>query len=484
MTDNSTISSTTQHFLDIYDVTNDVLIMKDGSAALVLTVNAMNFGLLAEEEQDAVIYAYAGLLNSLTYPIQIVIRSQTKDATSYLQLLQEKEQQAGDSVKRMWIQRYRQFVNDLIRERNVLDKKFYVVIPASSLEMGLTPGQNLVSGFKEQNIDGVEKSIMLEKAHNLLDPKRDHLISQFNRIGLYARQLNTQEIIQLFYISYNPEATEGQQITDSKSYTTPLVQAQIRGAFMNNQADNQPNLSTQPTAAAAMPQQPVAEPQQPVAAPQQPDLSQQPATESQQSALPQQPAVEPQQPAIPQQPATPPQPTIQPVTPSINPVAEPAINQPVVGNIAEEPVINQPAMSQPPTSAEIPVESPVVSQPQASVPPENPTVGNPATDKPDPLDEANKQFEAAQQAINSTLKDISPADLQTEAALGSNAAPNPAAAPNPTIAPGLASAELPTPDTTMPNLAASPVIAPAAGNVQPVDNDQAGANLNPASKDQ
>src|SRR5690606_2410071 len=139
---------------------------------------------------------------------------------------------------------------------------------------------------------------------------------------------------------------------------------------------------------------------------------------------------------------------IQPVTPSINPVAEPAINQPVVGNIAEEPVINQPAMSQPPTSAEIPVESPVVSQPQASVPPENPTVGNPATDKPDPLDEANKQFEAAQQAINSTLKDISPADLQAEAALGSNAAPNPAAALNPTIAPGLASAELPTPDTT------------------------------------
>src|SRR5690606_23384168 len=151
--DNSTISSTTQHFLDIYDVTNDVLIMKDGSAALVLTVNAMNFGLLAEEEQDAVIYAYAGLLNSLTYPIQIVIRSQTKDATSYLQLLQEQEQRAGDPVKRMWTQRYRQFVHDLIRVRNVLHKKFYVVIPASSLGMGLTPGQNLVSGFTEQNID-------------------------------------------------------------------------------------------------------------------------------------------------------------------------------------------------------------------------------------------------------------------------------------------------------------------------------------------
>jgi len=84
---NQTISSTTQTFLDIYDITHDLVIMKDGSASVVLTIDAMNFGLLAEEEQDAVMYAYAGLLNSINYAIQVVIKSQTKDVTNYLRLL-------------------------------------------------------------------------------------------------------------------------------------------------------------------------------------------------------------------------------------------------------------------------------------------------------------------------------------------------------------------------------------------------------------
>lgn len=257
MSDKNTISSTSQKFLDIHDIVNDILILKNGSTAIVLTVNAMNFGLLAEQEQDAVIYSYASLLNSINYPIQILIQSQTKDASSYLKLLEKRKEKTTDQVKKAWIKRYSNFVSNLIKERNVLDKKFYVIIPASSLEMGLTLKQDIISGFKEQSIEGIEKSIILEKAQNLLEPKRDHLIAQFNRIGLYARQLTTQEIIKLFYTNYNPEATEGQQITNSQSYTTALVQAKIRGDFMNNPptapvpaAGTAPNTKTAPNAKA------------------------------------------------------------------------------------------------------------------------------------------------------------------------------------------------------------------------------------------
>ncbi len=225
------IHSTTQLFLDIYDITNDLLIMKDGAASMILTVSAMNFGLLAEEEQDAIIYAYAGLLNSLNYPIQIVIKSQTKDATKYLNLLKEQEEVAANATKRRAIQHYREFVGNLIHERNVLDKKFYVTIPASSLEMGLLPPQTVVPGVKQIDISTVEKSVILDKANNILEPKRDHLIAQFNRIGLYAQQLTTQDIIQLFYTSYNPEAAEGQQITETSSYTSAVVEAQASPNF-------------------------------------------------------------------------------------------------------------------------------------------------------------------------------------------------------------------------------------------------------------
>ena len=198
--------------------------MKDGSAAVVISVDAMNFGLLAEEEQDAVMYAYAGLLNSLNYPIQVVVRSQTKDVTSYLNLLESQEQKTTHEVMRKRIQIYREFVGNLIHERNVLDKKFYVTVPATSTELGLLAASSVLPGQGTVDVKSIEKSVLVEKAINALEPKRDHLISQFARIGLYSRQLTTQEIIQLFYLSYNPEAAEGQNITDSSNYTTPLVQ--------------------------------------------------------------------------------------------------------------------------------------------------------------------------------------------------------------------------------------------------------------------
>ncbi|NCN87499.1 MAG: hypothetical protein GW941_01235 [Candidatus Pacebacteria bacterium] len=258
------ISSTTQKFLDIYDIVNDLLILKDGATALIITVNAMNFGLLAEEEQDAIIYSYAGLLNSLNYPIEIVIKSQTKDVTSYLHLLDEELAVATSHTKKEWIKKYRSFVGNLIKERNVLDKKFYVVIPATALEMGLLQASSVIPGVSQTDISSVERSVILDKAKEILEPKRDHLMSQFGRIGLIARQLTTQEIIQLFYLSYNPEAAEGQQITDTNSYTTPLVKASVsRGGNMNDLPTN--TGTPVPTPAPVAPNQPVVATPAPVA---------------------------------------------------------------------------------------------------------------------------------------------------------------------------------------------------------------------------
>lgn len=223
--------ATTQEFLDIHDITNDLVILKDGTTSLIITVSAMNFGLLAEEEQDSIIYAYAGLLNSLNYHIQIIVRSQTKDVTSYLTLLEEQSMKATTPQNRDRIRRYQNFVANLIHERNVLDKKFYVVIPASPLELGLLSASSVIPGKQTFDVNSVERSVLLDKAKNILEPKRDHLISQFARIGLYSRQIKTQEIIQYFYVSYNPEATEGQKIDDSNSYTTPLVKASFEGYY-------------------------------------------------------------------------------------------------------------------------------------------------------------------------------------------------------------------------------------------------------------
>jgi len=241
------ISSTTQEFLDVYDIVNDMVLLKDGSAAIILQVGTMNFSLLAEQEQDAVIFTYGSVLNSLNYPIQINIQSQTKDATKYLRLLDEQITKASSERKAALIKQYRGFVEGLIKERNVLQKRFYIVTSAGPTEMGLITPTNLLPGQSTFNVEGVEKSILLEKANNILEPRRDHLISQFNRLGLFSRQLTTQEIIQNFYINYNPEAAEGQEISSSENYTTPLVRASFGGKFMqlNNIMQNQATAQNQ-----------------------------------------------------------------------------------------------------------------------------------------------------------------------------------------------------------------------------------------------
>jgi len=395
------ITSTTQQYLDIYDVSNDFLILKDGSTSLILTVSAMNFGLLAEEEQDAIMYAYAGLLNSLNYPIQIVIRSQTKDVTSYLQLLKEEEDKTVSDTRRGWIARYRQFVGELIRERNVLDKKFYVAIPASSLEMGLLPPSTVLPGVKQIDISKIERSVILEKAREILEPKRDYLIAQFGRIGLQSRQLTTQEIIQFFYLSYNPEAAEGQQITDTNSYTTALVQASMQGGFMDN--------VMQPMAPAPQPQQP----QQPLQ-PQQPQAVQPiPATQPT-PVMPEQPLTQPQQPLqqVAPQPFQPVQP-IQPAQPMMQQIPEQMPAAPLQQPQSVQPI---PATQPTPTPLQAPVTTPVQPvQQTAPTPPQTiqtPAVSTPANTQPvEPAlqvstDTTPSKIEDVQNQINSTLQEL------------------------------------------------------------------------------
>ncbi len=216
------IRASTQEHLDIEDIQEGIVILKDGSCCLVILTTAINFGLLSEKEQEATIYAYAGLLNSLTFSIQIVIRSQRKDISAYLRLLQQAEEKEGKKEIKTQIQQYRQFIQETIAKNNVLDKKFYLVIPMSSLELGAK--QVLTSTFSKKKGLPFDKSYILQRAKTNLYPRRDHLLRQLNRSGLKGRQLKTRELVQLFFNVYNPEV-KGQQLVSSKEYQTPLVES-------------------------------------------------------------------------------------------------------------------------------------------------------------------------------------------------------------------------------------------------------------------
>lgn len=216
--------TTSQQFIPIADVNKNLVFQKDGSVAIIISVSAVNFALLFETEQVSIIDSFAGLLNSLSFPIQIVIYSKIMDVSSYLHTVDNAiAKQTNPLLKKMTLS-YRGFVERSIKDNNVLDKKFYICIKLTSLELGLLPS------------NAEEKT---RKVTILLEPRRDHLIRQLDRLGLKAKQMTTEEIIKLFYEIYNPpittttalppqnniKATPLLEITKPESYNpTPIVQ--------------------------------------------------------------------------------------------------------------------------------------------------------------------------------------------------------------------------------------------------------------------
>lgn len=199
------IRASTQDQLSIEDIVDNLILLKDGSCAMISSVSAVNFNLLSEKEQEAMIYAYGALLNSLTFPIQIVVRSQKKNISSYLDLLKVQEAKKKDSpLLASMITSYKKFVSEMITKNNVLDKKFYIIILFSALELGVT--STITSLVKSTKSLPFPKEYILKKAKISLEPKKEHLIRLFNRIGLTIKQLETKEITKLFYEIYNGES--------------------------------------------------------------------------------------------------------------------------------------------------------------------------------------------------------------------------------------------------------------------------------------
>ena len=216
------IKASTQDHLDIDDICDDLVVLKNGWIAMVLSTTAVNFDILSEAEQDATIYAYGAFLNSLTFPLQSLIRSKKADITAYYQHLVEAERNQPNPDLKRQIQKYKEFIQSTVQQKTILDKRFYLVVHFSPLEMG-------VKSFKKTDTGNIKsKTALVADAKVTLAPKRDHIVKQTARLGLFTRQLSTQELIELFYDIYNPAPTGTQRvILDAASYTAPLVEPDL-----------------------------------------------------------------------------------------------------------------------------------------------------------------------------------------------------------------------------------------------------------------
>lgn len=197
------ISASTQEHLDIETIVDSLVVLKNGIVALTLQTSAVNFDLLSEFEQDSKIKAFAGLINSIDFNMQILIRTSKVDVSDYIKKLKEMNTQERSDLVRRQIEIYTEFVKKMTIKNEVLDKKFYIVIPNKPAIVAKTSLMKQLFG-KEEKIINIER-IITEAKPNIY-PKRDHVMRQLARIGLQARQLDTDELINLFYAIYNPDS--------------------------------------------------------------------------------------------------------------------------------------------------------------------------------------------------------------------------------------------------------------------------------------
>lgn len=195
-------TSSTQEHLELKDIVDDLVITTSGSAALLIQTTAVNFDLLSEYEQENKIVAFAGLLNSLNFPIQILIKTNRIDISNYVNYLKSQTERAMGPGLQKQLKIYTQFIQNLIVQNDVLDKKFYMVIyynPVASLTSAGVLKQDSANKEVEMEIDK-----LAERGKIFLYPKRDHVLKQISRMGLSGHQLTNPELLELFYNIYNP----------------------------------------------------------------------------------------------------------------------------------------------------------------------------------------------------------------------------------------------------------------------------------------
>ncbi|HPL93354.1 MAG TPA: hypothetical protein PLB38_03670 [bacterium] len=204
--DNHKNLSATQHNMYIAALRNNVVILKDGGMRAVIEVNSINFGLKSEEEQVGLVNSYVSFLNSIKYPLQIVIQSRKFNVSAYVASLQEQIKKQPNDLLRRQIQEYSEFIVDLVDMNDIMYKKFYVVVPHTEEENFEVKG--MMTRFSELFMPAAKITLSQEvflKKHRDLMMRVNNVMSGLEGIGLKTKLLNTNELVAMYYNIYNPQ---------------------------------------------------------------------------------------------------------------------------------------------------------------------------------------------------------------------------------------------------------------------------------------
>jgi len=207
-------STSTEQFVSIETIKDDCVILKDGSLRAVLMVSGVNFDLKSEDEQNLIMVAYQGLLNRLDFSVQFVVHSRKLNIDSYLGKLKIREDEEDNSLLKIQIKEYIEFIKTLVSVTNVMSKRFYIVV---SYAAGTEEAEKVLgkivkflpiplkksTGTPEQKEEMDFESKKLQLKHRV-----DAVVSGLRPTGIRTIRLQTEDLLELYYNLYNPEKVE------------------------------------------------------------------------------------------------------------------------------------------------------------------------------------------------------------------------------------------------------------------------------------
>jgi type IV secretory pathway VirB4 component len=231
-------ADSTQNSLFLAEIRDGIVIMNDGSFRAVVMCKSINFDLMSPQERESIEYSFQGFLNSLYFPVQIYIRSQKIDLRPYIERLDKIRTEHDNMLLALLMEDYIDYLSGLASQTNIMDKKFYVVIPFfpnTDMKSVAKAGKGFLDSVfskKEQQITINEND--LEKAKTELRNRVQSVMSGLQQSGVQSLPLDTQELIELFYDAYNPDTGTRQQLKNFANMTSPIVQKGVGEAINPN----------------------------------------------------------------------------------------------------------------------------------------------------------------------------------------------------------------------------------------------------------
>lgn len=209
------VSKPSQEFVDVKEVRDGVVILKDGEFRMVLMTSSLNFALKSQDEQEAIINQYQNFLNSLDFSVQMFIESRPININPYLELLKEAGKMQTNELIQIQTREYTEFIKTLVETTNIVSKNFYVVVPFNPPSVEMTGKSGIfakLSGFFGSKGTVAEekknKEAQFEEYKEQLIQRAEVVMQELIRMGVRAVPLGTEEVIELFYYLYNPGEQE------------------------------------------------------------------------------------------------------------------------------------------------------------------------------------------------------------------------------------------------------------------------------------